>query len=181
MRDALDLGFAIAHRIHAFAPARGADADAARLAVIDVAIELAQDHEVEPLHQLGPERRGADQLGEQERRPEVCKQLQLAPQREQAEPRALISRSALVAGSADRAEQDGVGLARQRERSRRQWHTGGGHTGGADRRFGESHVATRNDLQHLDRLGGDFLADPVARHDRDVHKSYYPALTHGEK
>ena len=118
-----------------------ADADAARLAVIDVAIQLAQDHEVEPLHQLGPEGRGADQLGEQERRPEVGKQLQLAPQREQAEPGALIARSALVAGSADRAEQDGVGLARELERRRRQRHTGRGHAGGADRRFGEFDVA----------------------------------------
>ena len=122
VRDALDLGLGVAHGVHAFAPARRADADAARLAVVDVAVQLAQDHEVEPLHQLGLERRGADQLGEQERRPEVGKQLQLAPQREQAEPRALVARAALVAGNADRAEQDRVGLARQLERRRRQRH-----------------------------------------------------------
>jgi hypothetical protein len=133
------------------------------------------------LNQLGLQGRGADQLGEQERRPEVGEQLQLAPQREEAEPRALIARSAFVAGRADRAEQDRVGLARQLERRRWQRHPGGGHTGGADRRFGEFRVAPADCLQHLDRLGGDFLADPVARHDRDVHKSYYPALTHGEK
>ena len=47
VRDALDLGLRVAHRVERLARAAGVGADAARLAEVDVAGQLAQDHEVE--------------------------------------------------------------------------------------------------------------------------------------
>ena len=61
-------------------------AEAARLAEVEVAGELAQDHEVEAGDDFGLERRGVRQLGEQERGPEVGEQVEVLAQAQQAAP-----------------------------------------------------------------------------------------------
>ncbi len=65
----------------------------------------------------GFERGGVDQLGEQEGRTEVGEQAQFLAQAQQAGAGPHLIRNGLVAGHAGRAEQDGVGLARDPRRS----------------------------------------------------------------
>ena len=74
------------------APAIGVDRNAARLAVIDVAVQFAQDHQVQAF----------DQLGKQECGAKVREQLQFAPQRQQAQARTQVPRPALVSRPVDR-------------------------------------------------------------------------------
>ena len=167
VRDPFDFGLAVAHGVDAMAPAVRADRDAARLAVVNVAVEFPQDDEVESLDQLGLERRGADELGEHECRAEIGKQFQLAPKREQTKARALVARTALVAGAADRAEQDRVALAR--ERRLRQRHARGRDARAANRRLGKLNLPADECLEDFHRLRGHFLAYAVACHDCDFH------------
>ena len=60
MRDALDLGLGVAHRVEGFfgtgEVAIEGHAAAARLAEVDVTRELADDEDVKARHQLGLER-----------------------------------------------------------------------------------------------------------------------------
>jgi hypothetical protein len=151
-------------------PSRGVARDAARLAVVDVAVELAQDEQVDARDDLGLERRGRQQLGEQERRPVVGEKRELAPQAQQAVARAAVERQQLLAGLARRAEEDGIGLARRGERLRRQRVARCRDGRGADRRMRELERSALADfLQHLHRLCGDLRADAVAAHHQDLH------------
>ena len=169
MRDALDLGLAVAHGVDAFAPSGGVARDAARLAVVDVAVELAQDDEVEAFHQLGLERRRGDEFGKQERRAEVGEQPQLAAQREQTEPRTLVARAALVPRTADRAEENRVRRACELEGRRRQRHARGVEPRASDRRLGEFGCVPHHRLEHPDGLRRHFSSDAVARENRNLH------------
>ena len=61
--DAADLALAVVHRVEALVLAGGVLAAPARLPEIDVAGELADDHEVEPGDHLGLQRRDAASSG----------------------------------------------------------------------------------------------------------------------
>src|SRR5829696_2873544 len=113
--DPLDLGFRIADGIEADALARRHRLDAARLAEIRVAVELAKDDEIEALDHLGLQGRGPDQLREHVRGPEIREQLQLLAQLEKAVSGPLLTRQALLPGSAGSAEKDRVGATRERK------------------------------------------------------------------
>ena len=78
MGDALDLWLRIAHRVEGLTLAARVDAVAARLAEVDVAGELSQDHQVEPVDDFGLERRCAEQFREQECGAEVGEEAELA-------------------------------------------------------------------------------------------------------
>ena len=117
LRDAPDLAFGVVHRVEALALAAGQRVDAARLAEVDVAGQLAHDQDVEPGDHFGLERGGLGELGIHLRRAQVGEQAELLAQAENRLLRALFSRgSASYFRSADRTEQDGVGRLRQAQR-----------------------------------------------------------------
>src|SRR5581483_6450546 len=168
VRDALDLGLAVAHGVEALAPARGERADAARLAEIDVARQLAQDQDVETRDDLGPERRGFGQLGIDDRRPQVREQPELLAQAQQRLLGTLRALERVPARAADRSEQDRVGRFRERERRFGQRVAARFVARPADGRFLE--VEPQTELpQDLQRLGDDLRPDAVAREDGDLH------------
>ena len=74
VRDALDLGLDVAHRVEALVVAGRGLAPTARLAEIDVAGELAHDQDVEPGHDFGLQRRRGGKLRIEQRRAQVGEQ-----------------------------------------------------------------------------------------------------------
>ena len=122
MGDPLDLGFRIADGIEADALARRRRLDAARLAEIRVAVELAKDDEIQALYHLGLQGRGPDQLREHVGGPEIREQLHLLAQLEKAVAGPLLARQALLPGPAGGAEEDRVGTTRERKRLVRKGH-----------------------------------------------------------
>ena len=102
-------------------PSRSPDScvpDAARLAEIDVAGQLAHDQDVQPRHHLGRSVEAPRQFRVHLRRAQIGEQAEFLAQAEDRLLRALGARQRVVLRVADGAEQDRVGLARQRERRR---------------------------------------------------------------
>ena len=164
MGDAADLLIGVAHRIEAFAHPAVELPNTARLTEIDVAGQLAHDQDIEPCHHLGLQRRGTGELGENGRGPQIGEQIELLAEPEYRLLGALFARQRVVTRTADRPEQDGIGLSRQLQR-----RPGQRITRGVVRR------ATNGGLLHLqrgafspqrgeylDRLGNNFRADAVA-------------------
>jgi hypothetical protein len=152
------------------------DRHAPRLAEVEVAGQLAQDQDVEPLDHLALQRRRLDQLVEQEGRPEVGEQLQVLAQAQQGSARPHHVRDRLVAGDARRAEQDGVGLARNPQGLVRQGIAGRLHARLTDRRLDQFETRPRAErgLQHLHRLAGDLRPDAVPGQHCDFHARELP-------
>ncbi len=136
-RDALDLGFRVAHGVEGFTFAGRVGSETSRLAEVEVTGQLAQDHDVQSLDHFALEGRSIDQLRKQERGPEVREQPQRLAQTQQARARPHVIRDTFVPGHARRPEENGVGLLRYLQRSRRQRVTCGLHTRATHRRLGE--------------------------------------------
>ncbi len=85
---------------------------AARLAEIDAARQLADDHDVEALDDLGLERAGIDQRIEHLGRPQVGEQVHLLAESQQPAFGLLVELDIVPFRPADRAEQHGVGFER---------------------------------------------------------------------
>ena len=83
--------------------------DGLRLTEVHAAGELAQDHDVEPVHDLALEARGIGQRRIAERRADVGEQAEVFAQPQQARFGAHVVRHAVPFRSADRAEQHGIG------------------------------------------------------------------------
>ena len=116
-RDARDLAFAVAHRVEAFvARPRALRAAAARLAEIDVAGQLADDHEVEPGDDFGLQRRRRGELRIQQRGAQVREQPERLADAEDALLGPQRARQRVVLRAADGAQQHRVGRLRERER-----------------------------------------------------------------
>src|SRR6266852_3165501 len=162
--DAADLLVGVAHGIEAFAHPALELPDAARLAEIDVAGQLAHDQDIEPCHHLGLQRRGAGELGVNARGPQIGEQIELLAESEYRLLGALFARQRVVTRTADRAEQDGIGGSRQLQR-----RPGQGITRGVVRSASnagllhlEHGAFSPQRVEYLDRLGNNFRADAVA-------------------
>ncbi len=117
--DPADLLGRVDLRVDAAAAAVRQRLDAARLAEIDAAGELADDHHVEPADDLRLQRRGIDERIEDHRRPQVGEQRQVLAQAQQAALGLLGERQRVPLRAADGAEQHGIGGERIRHRPRR--------------------------------------------------------------
>ena len=84
MADAADFALAVAHGVDAFALAGGIGADAARLAKVNIAGELAHNQNIQPGHHFGFECRGVGQFFVQNRRAQIGKQIQIFADGQQA-------------------------------------------------------------------------------------------------
>ena len=170
MGDAADLRLGIAHGVEALALAGVGRSDAARLAEVDVAGQLAQDQEVEAGDDLGPQGRGAGKLGVDRGRTEVREEPELLAQPQERLFRALRPGQLFVLRPADSAEQDRAGAPGERERCLRQRVAGGVVGRAADRRLGELERETvaGKCAQHPHRLRDDLGADAVAGENRDL-------------
>jgi hypothetical protein len=138
--------------------------DAARLAEVEAAGELAHHHQIRRPAHLGPQRRGLRQGRVAAYRPQVGEQVHVPPQAEEARLPAHVGGYRLVARAAHGAEQHGVGGEHLFALVRRQQRTVG-----AEGRHAEGHLAHRaaeaamvvepgNDAQGLARHLG---TDPV--------------------
>jgi len=170
MGDAGDLVLGVAHGVDADALAV-LDMHAARLAEIQVPVQLAQDHHIDALDDFRPQRGRADQLREQHGGTEIGIERQALAQFQQTGARALLPVGNLVGRAADRAEQDSVGLAGERQGLVGQGHTGGVDAGLADRRILHLQLepVAGDGAQHLDRLRRYLGADAVTGQHCDLH------------
>ena len=110
--DAADLGGRVALRVEGLDLAGGVDVAAARLTEIHAAGQLADDHDVEALDDLGLQRGGVDQRVEHLGRAQVGEEVHLLAQAEQAAFRLLAEVGGVPLRAADRAEQNGIGFQR---------------------------------------------------------------------
>src|SRR5207249_11638509 len=94
MRDALDLGFAVAHRVQGVAVA-GWPFGLAGLAKVDAAQKLAHDQNVSSVDHLRAQRRTIFQSGEANRWAQVGEDSQLPAKTQQAAFRTKMSRKAV--------------------------------------------------------------------------------------
>jgi hypothetical protein len=115
-QDAADLALRVMHGVEAEAlllPVDLAQLDAARLAEVDVAGQLAHDQDVQPGHDLRLQGRGIGQFRIQDRRAQVGKEPELLADAQQAALRPLLARIVVPLRTADGAEQHGIGRLRQ--------------------------------------------------------------------
>ena len=110
--DAFDLPCFVDLRVDGALAAAGQVLDAARLAKVDAAGELAQDHDVEPGHQFMLERRGLRQRLEAERRAQVGEQIHVLAQAQKSALGLHLEGQVVPFGAADGAEQHRVGRHR---------------------------------------------------------------------
>ena len=113
--------------------------DAARRAVVQAAVELAQDHQVEAFHHFALEAGRADQFRKQKRRTEVGEQLQILAQAQQSEAGLALRRTMLILRDSRSPVQDGVGSAAEFESGVGQRIAGGRITRAADGASVSSH------------------------------------------
>ena len=166
VRDAADFRLGVAHSVETFARAGeqpvGRRAHAARLAEVNVAIQLTHDQDVQTGNDFRLEARCAGQLGVADRRTEIGEQLQVLAQAQNGLLRAQFARQRVVLPVAHGAEQDGVGFLGELERVFRQRMALGLVARAAHR--GEFHLERlAQRLEHLHGLGDDFLANAVTR------------------
>ena len=81
-RDALDFGLAVAHGVDGHAIARSA-LRAARLSEVDASQQFPHDQDIGAAHHIRPQRRRIFQAGKAQRRPQIGKHSQFAPQPQQ--------------------------------------------------------------------------------------------------
>ncbi len=127
--DALDLGRGVDLGVDRPLAAAGQVLDAARLAEIDAAGELAQDHDVQPLDQLALERGGVGERREDHCRAQVGEQVELLAERQEATLGLGGEGQRIPFRPADGAEHDGadgLGLLQRRRCQRHAMHVVGG-------------------------------------------------------
>ena len=172
VRDPLDLGPGITHRVEGFLGAGemsiGRGAAAAGLAEVDIASQFANDQDVQPGDQLGLEAGSIDQFLVADGGTEVGEQAQTLAQ---AQHRLLWTQrpvELVVLPVADRAEQNCIRRFSQLQRGVGQRMAVGFVGGAADQ--GGLHLERQvQHLEHLDRLGDDFRSDAVTRQHCDFH------------
>src|SRR5207302_10471618 len=126
--------------------------------------QLAHDQVIEPGHYVGSERGGIRELGEDRRGPQIGEQIELLAESKERMLGTFFAWQRVVTRTADRAEQDGIGLYRELQRRFRQRITRGVVGRAADRGLLdlEREAPPLQRGEHLDRLGNDFRADAVA-------------------
>ena len=129
--DPLDFTRRVGHGVHRALAAAGQRLAAARLAEVEAAGELADHHEVRPLHHRALERRGVHQHRKALRGAQVGEEVQLLADAEEAALRPRLLREVVPLGPAHRAEEDGVGLLAEPEGGVRQGPAGGVDGGAA--------------------------------------------------
>ncbi len=168
--DALDLGLGIDLGVDAAAGAVGQRLDAARVAEIDAAGQLAHDQQVEPGDQLALEARRVGQRLENLRRAQIGEEVHLLAQAKQAALGLQLERQLLPFRAADRAEQHRVGGLRPRQGRIGQRHAVGIVGRAADQPLADieaGDAALVEKLHHARHLAHDLGADAVARQDQD--------------
>ena len=168
VRDAFDFRFRIAHRVEADALACLVGLEAARLTEIGIAVQLANDHDVESIDDFRPQGRSADQFREHIGRTEVRVQRERFAQLQETRSGTTLAGYPCFVRDAYRTEQDGVGLARHVERGLRKGHAVRPDAGLADMRL-LGLCMGRHDLQHLERLRHYFRTDAITGHDCNLH------------
>ena len=180
VRDAADLRLGVAHGVEALALAGVGRADAARLAEVDVAGELAHDHDVEAGDDLGLQRRGVGELGEDVAGRRFAKKSSSLRSRRMRLLRALAARQLCrTAGrrrrrtgprrrrcaSCERCLRQRIAVRRRRRRRR--------PAPPRARTRGRRGAGRRSTLH---RLRDDLGADAVAGEKRDLHHSNEPRV-----
>ena len=168
--NAVDFRRGIELGVDALAAAVVQSLDAARLAEIDAAGELAHDHDVQAGHQFGLERGGLGQRLETDGRAQVGEQFELLAQAQQALFRLEMEGVAVPLGAADRAEHHGVARFRLGHD-----HVGDRRALGVQRRAADQAVVQiefhrpfpAEPVGDPDDLVHHFGADAVARQDEE--------------
>ena len=171
LRDATDLGLAVAHGVEAFALAGLVGADAPRLPEVDVPRQLAHDQDVQTGHDVGLQRAGLGQLRVDHGRAQVGEEVEMLAQPQEPLLRTLRTRQLVVGRAAHRTEQDGTGRFAHPQRLLGQRITRGIDGCAAhQRRFG-LHVqpVTGQHLQNPNRLRGDLGTDAVTGQHCNLH------------
>ena len=106
----LDLGSGVTLRVEGLDLAGGVGVAAARFAEVNAAGQLADDHDVETLDDLGLQRRSIDQRVEHLGRTQVREEVHLLAQAQQAALGLLGEVGGVPLRAADRTEQHGIGL-----------------------------------------------------------------------
>ncbi len=174
-RDPLDLPHGVGHRVHRAGVPSGALDPPARLAEVEPAGELADDHEVGPLDHRPLERRGVHQHREAGGRPQVGEEIELLADGEQPALRPSLLRHAVPLRAAHRSEEDRVGRLAEGEAARRERPAGGVDGGTAHQRGLELEPEPgrlRHRLQHALRLGSHLLPDAVTGQHRDLVRGH---------
>ena len=145
--------------------------DPARRAEVDPAGQLADHHDVETVDDLGLERRGVGQHREEHGGAEVGERAEALPQAQQGPLGPLRVLQALPLGTADGAEQHGVGVERRLQRLVGQRNAEPvdrrpAHEGLAELKAAPPSLADR--FQHPDRFGHDLAPHAVARQQGDA-------------
>ena len=113
MSDAAHLALAIAHGVIGLALAQLVDGNAARLAEVNVAGQLAHNHDVQAGHHFRLQRGGIGQLRVQNGRPQIGEQVQILADGQQAAFRSQRTLQLVIGRAAHRAQQHRVGFAAQ--------------------------------------------------------------------
>ena len=166
--DARHLVLVVGHDVIALAPAGGGLAHAL-LAEIDVAVGLADDHQVDLGGDLGAQGGGVGELLEQAGRAQIGEQLELLAQ---AQDRLLGAQGpieAVAIGMADRAEQDRVGAPGDLEGGGGERVAFGDIGGLADQPDLIFERVAADDFEHAHRFGDDFRTDAVSGEQGNQH------------
>ena len=170
-RDAFDFASRIQHGVEAFVLALRIGATSARLAEVDIARQLADDHQIEAGDDFALQRRRISQLRIQHRRTQIREQTEVFADRENALLGTHRARQRVVAWAADCAEQNRIGCFCD---SLRRFRIGmllcvvcdSTQMGGLA--FDRDAFATE-DIEDPGRLGDDFRTDTIAGHHCNFH------------
>ena len=174
VRNALDLGTAVAHRVvRLFRTGKGTvrgAAASARLAEIDISRQLSNDQDVKPRHQLGLQARSMRQLFVADGRAEIGEQAQVLAQPQDRLLGAQRTLERVVLPVTHRAEQHSIGRPRELKRRVGQRMAVRVERHAAHQRLFRFEPKIQA-LQHAQRLRHDFRADAVAGQDCNFHVS----------
>lgn len=173
MRDTPHLALAICHDIIAFAlPGRGRAH--ALFAEIDVAVEFADDQQVDRRRDLWTQRGAVFEPRKQLRGAQVGEQPQFGAQAQNRLFGPQMALDRIEARIADRAEKNGIGRLRLCQRFGRQRVAARFIGCAADQRAVERH-RQRQRVQHLPGLRHDFGTDAVAGQQQDLQCFAFPS------
>lgn len=170
--DAFDFMLAVAHGVKGLTRA-GSAFDAAWLAKIGAAEQLADDHDVGAFDDFRAQRGIFQQGRKADGRAQVGEGAEFLAQAEESGFGAQVRGILVVGGQADGAEQDSSSVPAGFERIGGQRVVAGGEGGASDVLAGELEFVVEAGgygFEHTDCLFGDFRADAVAGHDSEVEK-----------
>ena len=175
MGDAAHFVFGIGHDVIALAAAIGSLAHAF-LAKIDVAVELADDQQVDLPGNFRAQRGQVFQPGKQLGRAQIGEQAQLLAQAEDRLLGAQMAFEMVAIEIADRAEQDGVAGAGNVQRGWRERVAMLAVSRRADIAVDQLQPIQAKRLQYTHRFARDFRANSVAGKNRNFHRNSYPSI-----